>query len=227
MKRMKTLLVLTALLFGVMSLEAREVINLNQGWRFLLGDGAYGVPDVDDSSWRVLDVPHDWSIEGKYDKRNPSGPQGGFMPCGTGWYRLRFEAPASAKGNRVFVRFDGVYMKSQVWINGRMVGEYPNGYNSFEYDITPFIRQDTVNVLAVRVDNSLQPGSRWYTGSGIYRDVNLIVTSQMHFTDGSTFITTPEVSTERAKIAMRYEVINHNYPETRFRGRTTSRCLYG
>lgn len=216
MKRMKTLLVLTALLFGVMSLEAREVINLNQGWRFLLGDGAYGVPDVDDSSWRVLDVPHDWSIEGKYDKRNPSGPQGGFMPCGTGWYRLRFEAPASAKGNRVFVRFDGVYMKSQVWINGRMVGEYPNGYNSFEYDITPFVRQDTVNVLAVRVDNSLQPGSRWYTGSGIYRDVNLIVTSQMHFTDGSTFITTPEVSTERAKIAMRYEVINHNYPETRF-----------
>lgn len=216
MKRMKTLLVLTALLFGVMSLEAREVINLNQGWRFLLGDGAYGIPDVDDSGWRVLDVPHDWSIEGKYDKRNPSGPQGGFMPCGTGWYRLRFEAPASAKGNRVFVRFDGVYMKSQVWINGRMVGEYPNGYNSFEYDITPFVRQDTVNVLAVRVDNSLQPGSRWYTGSGIYRDVNLIVTSQMHFTEGSTFITTPEVSTERAKIAMRYEVINHNYPETRF-----------
>ena len=216
MKRMKTLLVLTALLFGVMSLEAREVINLNQGWRFLLGDGAYGIPDVDDSGWRVLDVPHDWSIEGKYDKRNPSGPQGGFMPCGTGWYRLRFEAPASTKGNRVFVRFDGVYMKSQVWINGRMVGEYPNGYNSFEYDITPFVRQDTVNVLAVRVDNSLQPGSRWYTGSGIYRGVNLIVTSQMHFTDGSTFITTPEVSTERAKIAMRYEVINHNYPETRF-----------
>ena len=216
MKRMKTLLVLTALLFGVTSLEAREVINLNQGWRFLLGDGAYGIPDVDDSGWRVLDVPHDWSIEGKYDKRNPSGPQGGFMPCGTGWYRLRFEAPASTKGNRVFVRFDGVYMKSQVWINGRMVGEYPNGYNSFEYDITPFVRQDTVNVLAVRVDNSLQPGSRWYTGSGIYRDVNLIVTSQMHFTDGSTFITTPEVSTERAKIAMRYEVINHNYPETRF-----------
>ena len=203
-------------LIGLSRLEAREVINLNQSWRFTLGDGAYGVPDVDDSDWRVLDVPHDWSIEGKYDKRNSSGPQGGFMPCGTGWYRLRFEAPASAKGNRVFVRFDGVYMKSQVWINGRMVGEYPNGYNSFEYDITPFVRQDTVNVLAVRVDNSLQPGSRWYTGSGIYRDVNLIVTSQMHFTDGSTFITTPEVSTERAKIAMRYEVINHNYPETRF-----------
>ena len=203
-------------LVGLSRLEAREVINLNQGWRFMLGDGAYGVPDVDDSDWRVLDVPHDWSIEGKYDKRNPSGPQGGFMPCGTGWYRLRFEAPASAKGNRIFVRFDGVYMKSQVWINGRMVGEYPNGYNSFEYDITPFVRQDTVNVLAVRVDNSLQPGSRWYTGSGIYRDVNLIVTSQMHFTDGSTFITTPEVSTERAKIAMCYEVINHNYPETRF-----------
>lgn len=213
---MKKLLVLTVLLLGIMSLEAREVINLNQDWRFILGDGAYGVPDVDDSGWRVLDVPHDWSIEGKYDKRNPSGPQGGFMPCGTGWYRKRFEAPASSEGNRVFVRFDGVYMRSQVWINGRMVGEYPNGYNSFEYDITPFVRRDTVNVLAVRVDNSLQPGSRWYTGSGIYRDVNLIVTSQMHFTDGSTFITTPEVSSERAKIAMRYEVINHNYPETRF-----------
>lgn len=116
-------------------------------------------------------------------------------------------------------------MKSQVWINGRMVGEYPNGYNSFEYDITPFVRRDTLNVLAVRVDNSLQPGSRWYTGSGIYRNVHLIVTSQMHFTDGGVFITTPEVSAERARIEINYHVINHNYPETRFTW-TDNKSLY-
>lgn len=101
MKKLLVLGVLISGLFGTGSIEAREVINLKQGWRFLLGDGAYGVPDVDDSGWRVLDVPHDWSIEGKYDKRNPSGPQGGFMPCGTGWYRLHFEAPANSEGNRV------------------------------------------------------------------------------------------------------------------------------
>ena len=131
-----------------------------------------------------------------------------------------------AKGfESFFVRFDGVYMKSQVWINGRMVGEYPNGYNSFEYDIPPFVRRDTLNVLAVRVDNSLQPGSRWYTGSGIYRNVHLIVTSQMHFTDGGVFITTPEVSAERARIEINYHVINHNYPETRFTW-TDNKSLY-
>ncbi|MDD3107652.1 MAG: glycoside hydrolase family 2 TIM barrel-domain containing protein, partial [Alistipes sp.] len=197
--------------------QPREVIPINTGWRFLLGDEPqYGLPNYDDQAWRTLNLPHDWSVEGTYDKRNPSGPQGGFMPCGIGWYRLHFDAPSTSEGRRIFVRFGGVYMKSQVWINGRMVGEYPNGYNSFEYDITPFVRRDTTNTLAVRVDNSLQPGSRWYSGSGIYRPVQLIVTSQMHFTDGGAFITTPEATPERARIAMRYHLINHAYPETRF-----------
>ena len=186
MKRIyRSILLLAAALPAAFPAEAREIIDINRNWRFTLDDDrTYGEPAFDDSGWQRLDLPHDWSIAGAYDKRNPSGPQGGFMPCGTGWYRHSFEAPAGSEGNRVFVRFDGVYMKSQVWINGRMVGEYPNGYNSFEYDITPFVRRDTLNVLAVRVDNSLQPGSRWYTGSGIYRNVHLIVTSQMHFTDG-------------------------------------------
>lgn len=218
MKRIyRSILLLAAALPAAFPAEAREIIDINRNWRFTLDDDrTYGEPAFDDSGWQRLDLPHDWSIAGAYDKRNPSGPQGGFMPCGTGWYRHSFEAPAGSEGNRVFVRFDGVYMKSQVWINGRMVGEYPNGYNSFEYDITPFVRRDTLNVLAVRVDNSLQPGSRWYTGSGIYRNVHLIVTSQMHFTDGGVFITTPEVSAERARIEINYHVINHNYPETRF-----------
>lgn len=227
MKRIyRSILLLAAALPAAFPAEAREIIDINRNWRFTLDDDrTYGEPAFDDSGWQRLDLPHDWSIAGAYDKRNPSGPQGGFMPCGTGWYRHSFEAPAGSEGNRVFVRFDGVYMKSQVWINGRMVGEYPNGYNSFEYDITPFVRRDTLNVLAVRVDNSLQPGSRWYTGSGIYRNVHLIVTSQMHFTDGGVFITTPEVSAERARIEINYHVINHNYPETRFTW-TDNKSLY-
>ena len=222
----RKLILLSAIWLSIaVSAQAREVININEGWRFTLGDGPWGDPSFDDGGWRLLNLPHDWSVEGTYDKRNPSGPQGGFMPCGTGWYRLHFDAPAGSEGQRVFVRFDGVYMKSQVWINGRMVGEYPNGYNSFEYDITPFVRRDGENVLAVRVDNSLQPGSRWYSGSGIYRDVNLIVTSQMHFTDGGTFIATPEVSPRRAGIEMHYTLVNHNYPETRFTW-TDNKSLY-
>ena len=215
---MKRLLFGMILLLGsICSLHARETILLDAGWQFTLGDDPrYAAPAFDAHLWRTLDLPHDWSVEGGYDKKNPSGPQGGFMPCGIGWYRRTFSAPQDAQGARTFVRFDGVYMKSQVWINGRMVGEYPNGYNSFQYDITPFMRYDTTNVLAVRVDNSLQPGSRWYSGSGIYRSVHLLVTAQMHFSDGGVFITTPTVSAERAVIDMRYHIINHNYPETRF-----------
>ena len=137
-------------------LLAETVLPFNFDWRFRLKDDVgYASADFDDSSWRTVDVPHDWSIEGAYDRSNPSGPQGGFMPCGTGWYRKSFVLPDSLDNKRVFVRFDGVYMKSQVWINGRMVGEYPNGYNAFQYDITPYVnRGGGRNVLAVRVDNS-------------------------------------------------------------------------
>lgn len=194
------------------------VIPFNNSWRFNLDDDiSYASPEYDDSSWRLLDVPHDWSIEGKYDRSNPSGPQGGYMPCGTAWYRKSFTLPDSLNDRRIYVRFDGVYMNSQVWINGRMVGEYPNGYNAFQYDITPFVaRGNGRNVIAVKVDNSLQPASRWYSGSGIYRDVNLIATGQQHFAHDGIFVTTPQVSESQATVAIKAHVICNAYPETVF-----------
>lgn len=217
MNTIRTLILAAAVALAAAPLAARESVCLNPDWRFILADDpAFGRPDFDDSRWRRLDLPHDWSIEGPYDKRNPSGPQGGYLPCGTGWYRKSFRIAPDRQGRRFFVRFDGVYMKSQTWINGRMVGEYPNGYNSFEYDITPFVRFDTVNVLAVRVDNSLQPGSRWYSGSGIYRDVHLVETDQLHFVDGTTFVTTPRADSAQAVVRVDCQVVCNNYPETVF-----------
>ena len=198
--------------------SATQHIPFNDNWKFILADNqSFAQPEFNDADWRTLSVPHDWSIEGKYDKSNPSGPQGGFMPCGTGWYRKHFTLDASMSGKRVFINFDGVYMKSQVWINGRMVGEYPNGYNAFHYDITPFVKFGGAdNVLAVKVDNSLQPGSRWYSGSGIYRDVTLTLTEQMHFMQNGTFVTTPLVTAQKAKLAVKAKIINNRYPETVF-----------
>ena len=200
---------------------ASETISLNKGWKFnLCEEGVVrdcSSPSFDDSSWRTLDVPHDWSIEGRYDKSNPSGPQGGYMPCGTAWYRKSFSLGSEYQGKRVTLRFDGVYMDSETWVNGRMVGRYPNGYNSFEYDITPFVRFDgSPNTIAVKVDNSLQPGSRWYTGSGIYRDVNLLIDNQLHFVHDATFARTSTAGPDEAVLDIDCRVVAHNYPETRF-----------
>ncbi len=166
----KPIIIVLLLVFVSTTCYSEINIPFNDNWKFRLEDSAdYATPDYDDTAWRLIDVPHDWSIEGKYDKNNPSGPQGGYMPCGIAWYRKSFILPDSLQNKRIYIRFDGVYMKSQVWINGRMVGEYPNGYNAFQYDITPFVnRGNARNVVAVKVDNSLQPASRWYTGSGIY-----------------------------------------------------------
>ncbi|MGN0201769.1 MAG: sugar-binding domain-containing protein [Candidatus Cryptobacteroides sp.] len=200
---------------------AADTLSLNSGWRFRLCEEGVvrdcSAPSFDDSGWRLLDVPHDWSIEGRYDKGNPSGPQGGYMPCGTAWYRKSFTLGNEYAGKRITLRFDGVYMDSETWVNGRMVGRYPNGYNSFEYDITPFVKTDgSGNVIAVKVDNSLQPGSRWYTGSGIYRDVKLLIDNQMHFIHDATFARTARADEELAVVDVDCRVTAHAYPETRF-----------
>lgn len=212
------LCVLIFIFLGVNTSYAnRLIIPLNDGWKFIREDNPkYALSYTDDSTWRIVNLPHDWSIEGPYDKNNPSGPMGGYMPCGTGWYRNHFEVEDSLKGKRFFICFDGAYMRSQVWINGRMIGEYPNGYNSFRYDITPFIRFGEKNLLAVRIDNSLQPSSRWYSGSGLYRKVHLLVTEQLHFIDDSFFVKTSQASSEQAEVIVKYKVICNNYPETIF-----------
>ena len=151
---------------------ARTVEDFNFGWRFALGDNPErALPEFDDSGWRELHLPHDWSIEGDFSKDNPATPNGGALPGGTGWYRKHFTTPDS---ERVHVEFDGVYMNSTVYVNGKEAGTRPFGYASFSYDITPLLNPAGAdNVMAVRCDNSLQPNSRWYTGSGIYRNAPL------------------------------------------------------
>ncbi|MDO4933148.1 MAG: glycoside hydrolase family 2 TIM barrel-domain containing protein [Prevotella sp.] len=156
--------------------QGRRCISFDSGWRFMLADSAgMAAPGYDDSRWRLLDVPHDWAIEGDFHAGNPSGAGGGALPGGIGWYRKHFRSDASGC---TFIAFDGVYMNSTVYVNGREVGFRPYGYSSFEYDITPYVTAGD-NVVAVRVDNSDQPNSRWYSGCGIYRHVWLTVTGRL------------------------------------------------
>lgn len=160
-------------------------------WRFYLGDLVHPeVNSFDDSTWRVLDVPHDWSIELPFDKTSPTGSSGGFLNGGVGWYRKTFSLPDVGK-KKVLVDFDGVYMNSSVYINGHLLGTHPYGYTSFQYDLTPYLNtHGTPNVLAVRVENN-QPTSRWYSGSGIERNVWLQTLAPVHVAQWGTFVTTP------------------------------------
>ena len=166
-----------------LSAQARERLCFDKDWRFVLGDSAImAKADFDDSSWRLLDVPHDWAIEGDFYAGNPSGAGGGALPGGIGWYRKTFtlgDCETPMKDTKFFIEFDGVYMNSTVYVNGEKVGNRPYGYSSFEYDITPYVREGK-NVVAVRVDNSDQPNSRWYSGCGIYRHVWLTKTAPVH-----------------------------------------------
>src|SRR5476651_2339340 len=145
--------------------QTRSVVDFDKGWRFNLGDVPNGeTADVSDAKWRKLDLPHDWSIEGEFKKENPASPEGGALPGGIGWYRKTFTVPASSKGKQVYIDFDGVYQKSDVWLNGHHLGFRPNGYISFRYELTPYLNYDKQpNVIAVKADNSVQPNSRWYS----------------------------------------------------------------
>src|SRR2546426_9298925 len=191
---------------------ARIVTSFDADWLFLKGDAAGArEPDFDDAAWRKLDVPHDWSIEGPFDERNPTGGAGGFLPAGIGWYRKHFSLPADYKDQCVFIDFDGVMANSDVWINGFHLGKRPYGYVSFRYELTGQLNfGNKQNVLAVRADNSGQPASRWYTGGGIYRHVRLVVTNRVHIAQWGTFITTPEVAADKAIVRVQSEVINQS-----------------
>ena len=173
-----TMLMAVLLLTGLAT-QARDRVCFDKDWRFMLADSAQMASvDYRDAHWRRLDVPHDWAIEGDFHDGNSSGAGGGALPGGVGWYRKMFEV-RSMKDGRFFLEFDGVYMNSTVYVNGQKVGSRPYGYSSFEYDITPYVHEGE-NVVAVRVDNSDQPNSRWYSGCGIYRHVWLTRTNAIH-----------------------------------------------
>ena len=192
----------------------RQATSFDQGWRFHLGDvpGAQD-PAFADASWRTLDLPHDWSIEGEFSEQNPAGVGGGALPGGVGWYRKTFSVPAADSGKVRFIEFDGVYRNSEVWINGAYLGKRPYGYSSFRYDLTPHLRYRARNVIAVRVDNSQQPNSRWYSGSGIYRHVRLVTSDPIHVDGWGTYITTPVVSADSSHVTIRTSLRNERHGE--------------
>src|SRR5438128_4780509 len=207
-------LLISVLLASIMPAYANSrpsaTVNFDKDWRFHLGDVANGEnPELDDSQWRVLNLPHDWSIEGEFNEKNPATPGGGALPGGVGWYRKSFTLPTAAKGKLAFVDFDGLYRNSEVWINGHYLGKRPYGYISFQYDLSPYVNYaGQKNLLAVRVDNSQQPNSRWYSGSGIYRNVWLTTIDKAHVDHWGTYITTPEVSAQSAKVQIKTSVRN-------------------
>ena len=201
---------LVLLLAAFPAAAQRRSLAFDRDWRFHLGDVS-GAQEVafDDPGWRPLDLPHDWSIEGAFSDTNPAGANGGALPGGVGWYRKAFAVSQNDTGRLVFVEFDGVYRNSQVWINGQYLGKRPYGYSSFRYELTPHLRYGRErNVIAVRVDNSQQPNSRWYSGSGIYRHVRLVTTSPVHVDQWGTYVTTPEVTAASARVTIRTTVRN-------------------
>lgn len=190
--------------------QARKTENFNKNWKFNLGE-VHGVqnPAFNDSQWRVLNLPHDWSVEGEFSKDNPATPGGGALPGGIGWYRKKFSVDEGDKNKLAFIEFDGIYRNSEVWINGNYLGKRPYGYSSFRYELTPFLNYGgEQNIIAVKVDNSQQPNSRWYSGSGIYRNVRLVTTEKICVDHWGTFITTPEVSEQSAKISIQIKIKN-------------------
>ena len=184
---MKRLFVLFIGLCALLSADGRTRKCFDKDWRFILADTAtMSSPNYNDAFWRRLDVPHDWAIEGDFYAGNPSGAGGGALPGGVGWYRKTFEV-RGLKDDRLFLAFDGVYMNSTVYVNGHQVGHRPYGYSSFEYDITSYVSEG-MNVVAVRVDNSDQPNSRWYSGCGIYRHVWLTKTDPIHIKHWGVYV---------------------------------------
>lgn len=206
----KILLVLMLLPVGLM---ARENRSIDKNWEFVLSEAAIdGLADVE--GWRTVDVPHDWSIEGEFDRSNPSGQGGAYLPTGIGWYRKTIKADIGVD-ERLFLEFDGVMACSSVYVNGKLAGYRPNGYVGFTYDITELVTPGKDAVVSVRVDNSVQPASRWYTGSGINRHVRLVSKNACHipmngafvsYYDGKVEIRTTVANTSKSstKVSLRY-----------------------
>jgi beta-galactosidase len=189
--------------------ENRHRLLMDSHWKFIQSDANDAEKqDFDDSKWRTLNLPHDWSIEGEYREDAPAKGSGGFLPTGIAWYRKHFNLSNISKNQKYWIEFDGVYMNSDVWINGHHLGKHHYGYTSFYYNLTPFI-ENGENIIAVRVDNSLQPNSRWYSGSGIYRHVWLNIAGPVHIAQWGTYITTPLVDSSSASISVRISIENN------------------
>ena len=204
--------------------EGRTQVTLEEGWRFTRQDDPRAsAAAYDDSAWQSVRVPHDWAIYGPFDKQNDIhrmaivqdgqttaiehyGRTGGLPFTGAGWYRNRFTLPDYTTGKRVTIQFDGAMSNARVYVNGKEAGYWPNGYNSFFFDITDLVHHDgKENILAVRLEN-FEEQSRWYPGAGLYRNVHLITTDETHIPIWGTYVTTPEVNDDFARVKVRTRV---------------------
>ncbi|MDB5275819.1 MAG: glycoside hydrolase [Ferruginibacter sp.] len=210
------LLASIAFLWPVQSVTAQRTrTSFNSNWKFKLDSvNDYSKPSASTTGWRTLNVPHDWSIEFAFDSTSPTGNGGGALRGGLGWYVKNFTVPVTSKNKVVSIDFDGVYMNSEVWINGHYLGLRPCGFSSFRYDLTPYLKYGTENnVIAVKVDNSKQPNSRWYSGSGIYRNVWLVTTDKIYIDHWGTFITTPLVNKTSATVHVAANIRHADSPQ--------------
>lgn len=174
---------------------AQRVQGFNENWKFKLGEVSGANTDAfDDSSWDVVDLPHDYSIDQDYTKTGEA--ESAYKPGGIGWYRKSFEVGNDLAGKQVRIDFDGVYMDATVYINGQELGSHPYGYTPFSFDLTPYLKVGEQNVIAVRVNNQI-PSSRWYSGSGMGRDVDLVVTDPVHVAKDGVQVTTPQLESQK------------------------------
>lgn len=206
---------------------------LDSGWRFYQGD-APGAEEIefDDRAWRRVDLPHDWSVESPPTKNAPSGGGGGYHATGIGWYRRELPLEASKlrlppPSTVIRLEFEGVYRNAEVWFNGRPLGKHAYGYTPFSFDVTDRVRFDRPNVIAVRVDNSRQPNSRWHSGSGIYRHVWLRTSSEVTIPPASLWVRTKEVSPDAATVEVAYDIDNATEQELDLLAYVTLRDLNG
>jgi len=197
--------------------------SFNQNWKFYLGEANdAAVENFNDAAWRHVQLPHDWSIELPFDSTSPTGTGGGALRGGIGWYRKTFTLPPTSKGKNIFIDFDGVYCNSEVFINGHSLGIRPNGFISFRYNLTPYLKFDNqANIIAVKVDNSQQPNSRWYSGSGIYRNVWLVTTNTIFVDHWGTSITTAAVTEQSAGVNIKTTINNSNATAARLMVKTS------
>ncbi|TDO98391.1 glycoside hydrolase family 2 TIM barrel-domain containing protein [Flavobacterium sp. 245] len=187
-------------------------VSFNSDWSFHLNDSIVDKDTIGAATkWRTLNVPHDWSIEGKFDEKSPAGYGGGSLNGGLGWYKKTFKVAAEDSAKITSITFDGVYKNSEVWINGHFLGKRPNGYIGFQYEISPYLNYgEKNNEIIVKVDNSKQPNSRWYSGSGIFRNVWIETTDKLHVAQWGTYVKTPKVTAEKASLNFETTIQNQN-----------------
>jgi beta-galactosidase len=199
---------LILLLTAVHYLSQSQIkIDFNDSWKFHKGDVTNGQDvKLDHKSWRAVELPHDWSIEGPFSQQWASGT--GYLPGGIGWYRKTFTCPQQIQSKKIFIYFDGVYNNSEVWLNGHYLGKRPNGYIPFQYDITPYLDKKGQNLIAVKVDHTKFADSRWYTGSGIYRNVYLLATEPVKIDLWGVAFTTPKITPAQAEASVSISLVN-------------------